>query len=210
MQSMANTPADALSNPVRLAIVRRLQGAEAATLDELADAAGVHRNTARSHAAALETAGLIERTRAGRPAGAGRPRTRYQLVSMPRTNHPPPLAGLLGGALAKSSLSQREARRVGRVRAAAANRFVPKRRRLRELQNQLSALGFRAEISDGDVELDGCPCPLIAPDNPAVVCALVSGTIEGALERMGSAARVICVEHNPAARHCTLRIAEAT
>jgi hypothetical protein len=81
---------------------------------------------------------------------------------------------------------------------------------MRELEGQLSALGFHAQVSSGYVELEGCPCPLVSPENPAVVCALVSGTIDGALERKGSAEQVVAAEHDPAARRCTLLIAEAT
>ena len=44
---------DAVADPVRLRIVRHLAGEGSATLSELADATGVHLNTARAHVAAL-------------------------------------------------------------------------------------------------------------------------------------------------------------
>ena len=58
-----------IADPVRLQIVRRLAGSGPASLQELADAADVHLNTARTHVAALEDAGAIiarPRERAGR------------------------------------------------------------------------------------------------------------------------------------------------
>src|SRR3954453_23517518 len=128
---------DSLSNPVRVAIVRRLEADASATLEQLAEAAGVHRNTARAHAEVLEQAGLIERGEGARGGGAGRPRTQYRLTEAARRSEPPALAKLLGEALSESALSQRQANRVGRLRAAAIGRLVPKRRRGRELETQL-------------------------------------------------------------------------
>src|SRR4051794_41089561 len=98
-----------LSNPTRAAMVERLRAGGDADLDELAAAAGVHRNTVRAHAAALESAGFIERKARSDQLSAGRPRTVYQLTAAARTADPPPLAELLGAALGASGLSRRQA-----------------------------------------------------------------------------------------------------
>ena len=50
---------DAVADPVRLRIVRHLADGGSATLAELADVAGVHPNTIRSHVAALEAADVL-------------------------------------------------------------------------------------------------------------------------------------------------------
>lgn len=201
---MQGPQTDPVANPVRLALVRRLLDGDA-TLDELAEAAGVHRNTARAHADALERAGLIERAAAVEQKTAGRPRTTYRLTSA-ALGEPRPLAQLLGAALMESGFSQGGARRVARLRAAAASRLAPRRRRAGVLEGELARLGLRAQLSAQQIELDGCPCPIVAPGDPALVCALILGTIDGILEQMGSAQRVIDGAHDPAARHCTLRI----
>ena len=196
---------DPLANPVRLAIVRRLR-AGSATLDELAEAAAVHRNTARSHAEALQRAELIERAPA-EVGGAGRPATRFRLRAGVDPDAPPPLARMLGGALTDSRISGPQARGAARLRAAATKRLAPpKRRRARVLEERLSELGFDATVSSRQIELDGCPCPVVAPEDPALVCALITGTVDGTLEWMGCAERVTAAEHDPAARRCTLRL----
>src|SRR3954454_11059345 len=108
-----------LSNPTRAAMVERLRSGGDADLDELAAAAGVHRNTARAHAAALELAGLIERTPRSEQPSAGRPRTVYQLTAAAQNVEPLPLAELLGAALGASGLSRRQAQRLARLRTVA-------------------------------------------------------------------------------------------
>src|SRR5438067_1649673 len=54
---------EAIADPVRLAMVRRLARGGPAGLPELAGAAAVHANTVRPHIAALERAGLVVRER---------------------------------------------------------------------------------------------------------------------------------------------------
>jgi hypothetical protein len=53
--------------------------------------------------------------------------------------------------------------------------------------------------------LTGCPCPLVSPDRPAVVCALVDAAIDGALEGRGLGAR--SRRHDPESRHCCMALA---
>src|SRR3954451_15164949 len=69
----------AVADPVRLRIVRHLADAGSATLTELADAAGVHLNTIRTHVAALERAEVLVGTQQA-PSGPGRPAAAYRLV----------------------------------------------------------------------------------------------------------------------------------
>src|SRR2546423_9678113 len=93
------TRLEAISDPVRLRLVHHLEGAGEASLQQLADAARVHLNTARPHLAALERAGVIER-QGGVPAGRGRPAHRYRPRAdwaLPTTDFPR-LAALLAAA----------------------------------------------------------------------------------------------------------------
>ncbi len=71
---------DAVADPLRLRVIRRLSDGEAASMAELAEAAGVHVNTVRPHVAALEQAAVVERLRAA-PSGRGRPTICYRLAS---------------------------------------------------------------------------------------------------------------------------------
>ena len=205
LYEMQPVPDKPLSNPTRLAIVERLSSVPAASLDDLAESAGVHRNTARAHVDALEQAGIVERTTAAVHHGAGRPRTLYRLSAAAQATEPAPLATLLGGALGASGLSRPQAQRLARLRALTAKR--PRRRAAaQELEAQLRDLGFAAHVEGGEVRLERCPCPVVAPDNPAVVCALVAGTVDGTLERLGAEERVRASSHDPVARHCILRL----
>jgi DNA-binding transcriptional ArsR family regulator len=103
---------DALAHPVRLRIVRHLSDHERASLGELARAADVHENTARTHLTALQDAGLItaERRPLDRP---GRPGVNYRLVNA-HLVAPTQLAQLLGVALDRAGPSDDELRATGR------------------------------------------------------------------------------------------------
>ena len=69
---------ETIADPVRLRIVRHLEAHGPAQLADLAAGAGVHLNTARTHAAALEADGVIVRE-PGEPSGRGRPPLSYRL-----------------------------------------------------------------------------------------------------------------------------------
>jgi predicted ArsR family transcriptional regulator len=83
-------------------------------------------------------------------------------------------------------------------------RLTPRPRRIDELEDELAGLGFAAQVSKELIELEACPCPVVSPERPTVVCALVAGAVDGTLERTGSGMQVIDAEHDPAARRCTL------
>jgi predicted ArsR family transcriptional regulator len=72
---------EAIADPIRLAIVRHLATHDTASLNELADAATAHPETARRHVAQLCHAGVLEalpRTPDGETRG--RPPVRYRLA----------------------------------------------------------------------------------------------------------------------------------
>ena len=74
------TRLEALADPVRLAIVRRLARAhDGQSLAELSDAAQVHPNTARGHLSALVAGRIVQREHLV-AKGRGRPSVRYRLV----------------------------------------------------------------------------------------------------------------------------------
>ena len=141
---------DAVADPVRARLVRRLASSGPASLEDLAKAAGVHPNTARAHVSALEADGFIERQ--PRPTDKpGRPRTVFSL----REDWTVPdegflaMAELLGATLGATKADPRALRRLGarwgrKAVAAAATGDAHD-----ELVRVLARLGFDARI-DGN------------------------------------------------------------
>jgi len=198
---------DALADPVRLRIVRHLAGHGSATLAELADAAGVHLNTIRGHVAALEGAEVLQGAQKA-AAGPGRPAAEYRLVegwALSSTDFLE-LAGLLAAALARTAPDPQALRATG----ADWGRYLagrPGRRDLAaELPRALERLGFHATVTGDRVSITGCPCAVVSPDHPEIVCALATGLVEGILAAGGSPVRVAEHDNHPERRRCTVRL----
>jgi predicted ArsR family transcriptional regulator len=195
---------DAVADPVRARLVRRLASGGPASLEELADAAGVHPNTARSHLAALEDEGFLERRRlpTDKP---GRPRTIFSL----RESWTVPddgflaMAELLGAALGATRPDARALRRLGARWGRKAVEAARPEDAYDELLRILARLGFDARVEGNRLLLTGCPCPLISPERPALVCRLVDAVVDGILDGAGSGLTAVRSEHNPAARSCS-------
>jgi predicted ArsR family transcriptional regulator len=195
---------DAVADPVRARLVRRLASGGPASLEELANAAGVHPNTARAHLSALEAEGFVERGAA--PAGTpGRPRTLFSLHddwTVPDDGFLA-MAELLAAALGATKPDPRALRRLGagwgRVAVAAAGPDDANAQLIRVL----TRLGFDARIEGKRLLLTGCPCPLISPERPALVCKLVDAVVDGILEGSGSGLQAVRHQHDPVGRCCS-------
>jgi predicted ArsR family transcriptional regulator len=207
----AASPLDALADPIRLAIVRALADAGGPVgLEPLARAAGVHANTARPHVGALEDAGVLERE-ATPGGGRGRPAVRYRLAkgfTLPTADFRELAALLLGVALRGARTAERR-RAVGRE----WGRFLAGRPGARpyrdELAGVLARLAVDARVRGRSVKLSSCPCPLVSPDRPDVVCDLLLAAADGALETCGAPVRVGERTHDPVKRRCRARLAAA-
>ena len=199
---------DAIADPVRLRIVRHLADHPGASLPELAESAGVHLNTARPHAAALEAAAVIEREPAP-PSGRGRPRLGYRLVPgwSPPTADFRGLAELLAAAVLRTGPDPGELRAVGEE----WGRFLQGRPGGHDvhvdLPRALGQLGFDAHVDGDTVELASCPCPLVLPDRPELVCGLAASVVEGVLSGSGSELTVAGGSHDQDRRRCSLELA---
>lgn len=163
-------------------------------VDELATATGLHPNTVRFHAAALERDGLVEPLRL--PSGArGRPRTAYRATRQGeragernyRLLAEVLVEGIANGATAGPDRAERPAaaaRRAGR----AWGRRLPRsgRGRTRRTMDALAALGFEPEARPvrrpTEVLLHNCPFLELVDTHRDVVCALHAGIIEGVAE----------------------------
>jgi DNA-binding transcriptional ArsR family regulator len=201
------TPLDTISEPVRLRIVRQLGEHGSATLAALAEGAGVHLNTVRAHAAALEEAGLIVRERAT-PSGRGRPAVRFRLSEgwTPPTTDFRGLAELLSAALLRSGPSPAHLRAVGFDWGCILARGPGDRDLRRELPLALARLGFDAELEGDVLRLTSCPCALVAPDRPEVVCRLAAAVADGVLAGARTGLHVAIRSHDPERRACSLAL----
>jgi len=198
---------DVIADPVRLRVLRHLAESGRATARELADAAEVHVNTVRPHLQALESAGVIRTDRAA-SEGPGRPAVDYLLSDAAVVGDTDfrRLAELLTTTLARLEPSDEELRRTG----ADWGRYLLGRPGAGDVRSRLPAvlgeLGFAATVTDDGVELSGCPCPLVSPERPDIVCRLASGAIEGVLAAAGSRLRPGEERHDTAARRCSVQL----
>lgn len=196
---------DVLADPLRLRLVRHLAEHEAATLGELAEIAGVHVNTLRPHVVLLEREGVLVRLPSV-PEGRGRPTVRYRLAA----DRTPPGADFLGLAQVlaqglaatnpKTGVIDRAARLWGRSQPVQPGRPEVSVR----VASVLQRLGFHVRVGELEIELTGCPCPLVAPDRPQLVCRLADGVVDGALVAAGGTLRVAARAHDPEQRRCAL------
>jgi predicted ArsR family transcriptional regulator len=197
----ANKTLEAVADPIRLRIMRDLAARGSASIVELAQSAGVHANTVRSHAAALERAGVLDREPAI-PEGRGRPPLRFRL----RDDTPPLGADAHGLAAVLASALGRPhgAWALARLRSLGAAWGRDRAGGDRELVNGLARLGFRARVEGDRVELAACPCPLVAPAHPEAICRVAHGAANGILTDSGRSVRA--VEHDPQRRRCVLTL----
>jgi predicted ArsR family transcriptional regulator len=198
---------EALSDPVRLRVVRHLSSQARASLQELADAAGVHLNTVRPHVGALEEAGAIRRE-TDEPSGRGRPRVSYRLAAdwSPPTVDFRGLAELLAVAVLRADPSPEALRALG----LEWGRYLQGRPGAHDvaadLPRALEQLGFEASVGDSRLELTACPCSLVLPDRPELVCELATAVAEGVLTGSGSGVAIGERHHDPARRACSLEL----
>jgi predicted ArsR family transcriptional regulator len=198
---------DVIAHPTRLGIIRHLADRGPVDGADLAEAVGVHRNTLRRHLAELEEAGVV--VAVPQPGeGRGRPRVEYQLSDdTPAAGEDfRQLAALVTTALARTRPHAGVLRETGED----WGRYLVGRPGVHDPRERLTAvleeLGFTANVDDGGVEMTACPCPMLSPEHPEIVCCLVSGAIAGALAASGSPLRPGEERHDPATRHCTVRL----
>lgn len=198
---------ESIADPIRLRAIRYLDEREAASLTELAEAAGVHVNTMRPHVQALEEDGILH-SRQRQARGPGRRVIEYFLAE--------PLSGtdsdllamseLLAAALARAQIDENQLRRIG----ADWGRYLSGRpggeNPIARMSDVLARFGYRVSTDTGAVTLERCLCPLVSPDAPLNICRLIEGVVEGALAAAGSDLRIASSEHRPEARTCRLTL----
>jgi predicted ArsR family transcriptional regulator len=163
---------------------------------EVAEARGLHLNTARFHLDGLVAEGLAERTSEPRDL-PGRPRILYS------ADGPPPgprsyalLAEMLTGLVASLKDSKLAAVDAGRawgghlVERSAPSQQVDVEEAVTRLNRVLNAIGFEPEAVPGktkrdtEVRLHHCPFREVAQRHSDVVCTIHLGLMQGALEAL--------------------------
>jgi predicted ArsR family transcriptional regulator len=197
-----------IADPLRLRVVRHLEENDKASLPELAEAAGVHPNTLRPHVLEMEQAGLLEFQRRVLPSRRGRPGIDYRLASGWDSAGADFLgvAELLAAALGRVGLEPDELRAVGEE----WGRYLLGRPGTYDVEDELprvlARLGFEATIDDGHLQLSHCPCAIVSPDRPEIMCSLAEGVIQGALAAAGSGRTAGGFDHDPARRLCSAEL----
>jgi predicted ArsR family transcriptional regulator len=193
----------AIADPVRLRVVRYLAEHESSSLQELAEAADVHQNTVRAHLGALERTGLVARESESE-GGRGRPRLRYRLAegwAIPLDGFLA-LAELLAAALLRVGPSRDELHGLGVDWGRYLLGRPGERDVAHELPRVLERLGFQARVEEGELYLSGCPCPIVAPERPELICGLADAVIEGVLTGSRSGLCMTRRDRDPGRRRC--------
>lgn len=183
--------------PAQTRVLRALASQrEPTTLADLSASTSLHPNTVREHLGALESHGLVARSRAI-PTGRGRPAWQYSVIpgdADPLVAEYAGLAATLAGALRQHSPDPaRDAVAAGRTWGSElARRSTPptSRTSLPVRQAAVELLGelrFAPETGPAAtvVRLTRCPLLTVAEQYPDIVCSVHQGLVEGALEQWG-------------------------
>lgn len=216
---------DAVADPgLRAALQFARSSRRAVTADELASAAHLHRNVARSRLERLARAGLLEvgfERRSGRDGpGGGRPAKTYSVapelaaIEFP-AHHYDDLLGLLADGRSEGTL-RRVGVEFGRRLAALANLRGARRTAtgMENLCEAMRSLGYHAAVveAEGDsavVATATCPLrPLVVktPAGAVIDAGMWSGLAEAALTGV-TADAVTCETHGCLGEHeyCQVR-----
>ena len=161
---------------------------------DIAQSLDLHVNTVRPHLERMREIGLLD-VEPFASGGVGRPQNRYRLSQeAPSLGLEPPAyplaARLLLGVAAAAGASAEDAVDIGRAQGGEDfARFGSEGGCVNGLLGRQSALGFDPAMveSDGSVTVAFTRCAFadLAQANPAVVCSLHRGLVEGFVEAAG-------------------------
>jgi predicted ArsR family transcriptional regulator len=161
------------------------------SVDEVADAAGIHRSVAFDHLERLVALGYLESER--RRGLPGKPAKMYRLTAGPvQISHPMRRYDVLAEALARGMQSMgeggpRAVREAGRsLGASLARRGV---RSVTAALEPLTEMGADYEVAPGGVTCHNCLFAEVCRRAP-VICSFHAGLLEGILEDSGLPERV--------------------
>lgn len=203
----------ALADRRRARILTELE-TEAGGLDaqELARRVGVHPNTARWHLGVLADAGLV-RSRPERTERPGRPRILYEPSGEPaRTARDEYrlLATVLAGVAGRAHVDVETAGRAwGRTLTEPLPASSSDEDAVAAASAVLAEHGFAPVVDGRTIEMHRCPFHDLAEAEPAVVCGVHRGLVDGTLEAAGSLLRVGELEVYPVPDVCRLHLERA-
>ncbi len=204
---MALSLFELVADPVRLAIIRGLSGGASVPLVQIAEHAGLHANTVRTHMGELESSGAVEREHAA-SEGPGRPQVRYRLRPGWRlpSSDLDGLSELLAAMIIRLDPSVETIQELGRQ----WGRYLtgrPGGDPVESLPRLLERMGFDAEVEGLEVRLRSCPCAVISPEHPELICRLAAAAIDGIAETSPRRLRVGSASQDPVRQTCTIRLA---
>lgn len=175
--------------PTRAEVLDRLRKlGTSAPLDEIADAVGIHQNTARFHLDALVAAGLVVRDTEHRDA-PGRPKVLYRIAPASRDTTFENFAEVMVRHFA-GRLEDRAERSVdaglawGESLRTELVQLAPDQAPLDRLLQGMTSLGYEPELvlePAPVLNLRPCPYATIASQDPDVVCQIHLGLMRGIL-----------------------------
>ncbi|HET7311171.1 MAG TPA: helix-turn-helix domain-containing protein [Mycobacteriales bacterium] len=197
-----------------LSLLRATDGALSAA--EVADATGLHLNTARFHLDALVEEGLADRATEPR-VEPGRPRILYSAHGpLPGPRSYALLAEMLTGLVASLKDARPTAVEAGRawgrhlVERAAPSQRVDAAEAVNRLNSVLDAVGFQPEVRNAkngtEVRLHHCPFREVAEKHTDVVCALHLGLMQGALSELNAPIDATSLEPFVTPQLCVARL----
>ncbi|ABK52274.1 transcriptional regulator [Acidothermus cellulolyticus 11B] len=215
--NLTDSAPPAVDSARRAAILDHLRAADRPlSITEIAEATGVHANTARFHLDRLVDEGLVSRSAEPRDT-PGRPRILYAATATdPGPRSYALLAEMLTGLVASIEKSTDGARKTGRqwgqhlVERPAPSEQISTDEAVRRVNAVLDAIGFRPEMRklDGETEflLRHCPFREVALRHTDIVCALHRGLIEGAVGELHAPLEVMDLRPFVTPTLCTARL----
>jgi predicted ArsR family transcriptional regulator len=173
----------ALADSTRRRILTSLQARpEAVTVDEVAEAQGVHRTVAFEHLELLARLGLLVRgSRSGFP---GRPARTYRFAGeAAEVSYPPRQHRLLAGLLAEAIAGKTEPKRLGE---AYGRHLALGTRSESEAIARLEPLGADYQVGGNHIQARNCIFQEACVWAREVVCGVQAGLLQGALAAAGS------------------------
>ena len=190
----------ALGDNTRYAIYLELARAPALlSTQQIAEALDLHVNTVRPHLERMRDVGLLD-VRSEARGGVGRPQHLYGLASdapsLGLEPSPfPTIARMLLHLAGAAGIDAEDVLAAGRHQGELDSRPWPDGSPpVEALLTELDAMGFDPELAIEDTDESGgvasiafahCPFAELAEANPAVVCALHRGMVEGFLDGIG-------------------------
>jgi predicted ArsR family transcriptional regulator len=218
--SLADPPPPLPAGSRRAEVLAVLRSADQPlSVTEVAEAMGLHVNTARFHLDGLVLDGLAERTTQPRET-PGRPRILYSSEGpTPGPRSYELLAEMLTGLVPSSDagpttveLGQAWGRHL--VDRAAPSERVDAQEAMARLDRVLDSVGFQPEsrVTDTgfEVRLRHCPFLEVAQKHTDIVCAIHLGLMQGALDELGAPVVATSLEPFVTPRLCVAHLQATT